>query len=179
MMHRTWNARKDKGSDVIDFGEKFAASALFESLFREGMGLVEDTAAYLDGPGRRDSQLLDRNSALVYARESMRLTTRLMQMASWLLLQRAVGEGEISAEDSLNKKNRVVFEISTAMEPDCRENLPDGLVDLIDQGMKIYDRVRRLDAMLTQNCPEDTEQPNSPSRQLDRLKSAFGHQTHL
>jgi regulator of CtrA degradation len=178
-MHRTWNARKDKRADVIDFGEKFAASALFEALFREGMGLVEDTAAYLDGPGRRDSQLLDRNNALIYARESMRLTTRLMQMASWLLLQRAVGEGEISAEDSLNKKNRVVFEISTAMEPASRQSLPDGLVELIDHGMKIYDRVRRLDAMLTQNSHDDTVQPNSPSRQLDMLKSAFGSQTQL
>ena len=178
-MHRTWNTGKDERSDVIDFGEKFAASALFESLFREGMGLVEDTAAYLDGPGRRDSQQLDRNSALIYARESMRLTTRLMQMASWLLLQRAVGEGEISAEDSLNNKNRVVFEISTAMEPACRESLPHGLVELIDQGMKIYDRVRRLDAMLTQNRHDDTDQPNSPSRQLDMLKSAFGNQTQL
>ena len=35
-------------------------------------------------------------TALSYASESMRLTTRLMQLASWLLLQRAVAEGELS-----------------------------------------------------------------------------------
>ena len=34
----------------------------------------------------------------------MRLTTRLMQLASWLLLQRAVNEGEITAENARTEK---------------------------------------------------------------------------
>ena len=38
------------------------------------------------------------NQALGYAAESMRLTTRLMQVASWLLVQRAVREGEMPPE---------------------------------------------------------------------------------
>src|ERR1700710_3241494 len=76
----------------------FAASELFDRTFQEGMDLVEETAAYLDGSGRQDSKLLSRNAALAYAAESMRLTTRLMQVASWLLVQRAVKEGEMEAQ---------------------------------------------------------------------------------
>ncbi|HRL24321.1 MAG TPA: DUF1465 family protein, partial [Brevundimonas diminuta] len=38
----------------------FARSELFERTFREGMELVEETAAYLDGDGRQDSRLLSR-----------------------------------------------------------------------------------------------------------------------
>src|SRR5579864_8818119 len=78
------------------FGERLAASQNFSQLFRDGMKLVEETAAYLDGPGRRESKRLERAAALDYATESMRLTTRLMQLASWLLLHRAVNEGEMS-----------------------------------------------------------------------------------
>ena len=78
-----------KGAPVQDF----AASELFERTFQEGMDLVEETAAYLDGGGRQESKLLSRNAALAYAGESMRLTTQLMQVASWLLVQRAVREG--------------------------------------------------------------------------------------
>ena len=74
----------------MEFLARFTASEQFEKVFREGMGLVEETANYLDGPGRKDARLLDRNGAIAYATESMRLTTRLMQLASWLLLQRAI-----------------------------------------------------------------------------------------
>ena len=80
----------------VSFGEKLASSQAFANLFRDGMALVEETAAYLDGPGRQESKKLERSAALAYATESMRLTTRLMQLASWLLLHRAVKEGEMT-----------------------------------------------------------------------------------
>ena len=49
----------------------FAKSELFERTFQEGMELVEETAAYLDGAGRKESKLLSRAGALSYAGESM------------------------------------------------------------------------------------------------------------
>ena len=36
--------------------QSFAGSALFERTFDEGMALVEETARYLDGRGREESQ---------------------------------------------------------------------------------------------------------------------------
>src|SRR5450432_2181384 len=80
----------------VSFGARLANSQVFADLFRDGMKLVEETASYLDGPGRQESKKLDRSASLAYATESMRLTTRLMQLASWLLLHRAVNEGEMS-----------------------------------------------------------------------------------
>jgi hypothetical protein len=61
---------------------------------RDGMMLVEETPSYLDGTGSSDSKKLERSAALVYATESMRPTTRLTQLASWLLLHRAVMPAE-------------------------------------------------------------------------------------
>src|SRR5260370_27541151 len=89
------------------FGEKLAASQNFSQLFRDGMKLVEETAAYLDGPGRQESKLLDRSAALGYATESMRLTTRLMQLASWLLLDRAVDEGAMALAPAYTERLKV------------------------------------------------------------------------
>src|ERR1041384_7375734 len=85
-----------QGAGPVLFSEKLASSQAFAGLFKEGMALVEETASYLDGPGRQESKKLDRSAALAYATESMRLTTRLMQLASWLLLHRAVKEGGVS-----------------------------------------------------------------------------------
>ena len=63
--------------------------------------------AYLDGSGRTESKKLERSAALVYATESMRLTTRLMQLASWLLLHRAVKEGEMTLAQANKEKSKV------------------------------------------------------------------------
>ena len=48
----------------ISFREKLAGSQAFTQLFRDGMGLVEETAAYLDGPGRQESKKLERLSLI-------------------------------------------------------------------------------------------------------------------
>src|SRR3984885_15346859 len=87
--------------------QKFTASALFERTFDEGMSLVEETARYLDGRGREESRDLPRKAAVLYAGESMRVTTRLMQAASWLLIQRAVHDGEMRAEDAARERYRL------------------------------------------------------------------------
>ncbi|WP_163606990.1 DUF1465 family protein, partial [Klebsiella pneumoniae] len=43
-------------ADLVLCSEKLAGSAIFSTLFREGMNLVEETAAYLDGAGRTDAK---------------------------------------------------------------------------------------------------------------------------
>src|ERR1051325_9450762 len=109
--------------------QDFARSELFERTFQEGMELVEETAGYLDGAGRQDSKLLSRNAALAYASESMRLTTRLMQVASWLLVQRAVREGDMAPGAACEARYRIGVEAVSAEAGDMSE-LPSGLLEL-------------------------------------------------
>lgn len=44
---------------LVQLSERFTNSAAFGVLFREGMDLVEETAAYLDGAGRTPASLID------------------------------------------------------------------------------------------------------------------------
>src|SRR5207244_1912563 len=44
---------------LVQFSERLTNSAAFGTLFREGMDLVEETAAYLDGAGRAEAKALD------------------------------------------------------------------------------------------------------------------------
>lgn len=149
----------------------FARSELFDRTFQEGMELVEETAAYLDGGGRQDSKLLSRNAALAYASESMRLTTRLMQVASWLLVQRAVREGDMPAESACEDRYRLGGEtVSDAAEP--QETLPIGLAELLDRSARLYERVRHLDRRMYLDNTDDI--PNPVLSQFDRLQAAFG-----
>src|SRR5207302_9407493 len=130
----------------VSFGERVANSQVFADLFRDGMALVEETASYLDGPGRKESKKLERRAALTYATESMRLTTRLMQLASWLLLHRAVKEGEMSLAQAFKEKAKVKLSLGDRADADTISLLPDQLCDLIDRSLGLLDRVRRLDA---------------------------------
>ena len=52
--------RVTDGLQPVSFGDRLLASQSFSRFFHDGMKLVEDTAAYLDGPGRQESKLLDR-----------------------------------------------------------------------------------------------------------------------
>ena len=45
--------------------QSFTGSALFQRTFDEGMSLVEETARYLDGPGREEQRHLPRKIAML------------------------------------------------------------------------------------------------------------------
>jgi regulator of CtrA degradation len=159
----------------VPFGERLANSQAFTDLFRDGMKLVEETATYLDGDGRQASKKLDRTASLAYATESMRLTTRLMQLASWLLLHRAVKEGEMSLVQASKEKSKVKLSSTDSFDPTSIELLPATLRNLIDRAQKLQRKVRLLDATI-HNAVDATliPTPNPVERQLGLLKTAFG-----
>src|SRR6201990_448046 len=133
---------------LVQLSERLTNSAAFSNLFREGMDLVEETAAYLDGDGRNEAKALERSVSLSYATESMRLTTRLMQLASWLLLHRAVKEGEMTLIQANREKTKVKLSAAEPGATDIIETLPQQLQDLIGRSMALQAKVRRLDSTM-------------------------------
>ena len=157
----------------VSFGARLANSQAFADLFRDGMALVEETATYLDGPGRQESKKLERAAALAYATESMRLTTRLMQLASWLLLHRAVKEGEMTLNQANREKTKVKLSAADPGPDDMLEKLPQPLQDLIARSMVLQSKVRRLDTSIHAPVAERAAIGNPLVPQLNRLKAAF------
>src|ERR1700749_2910474 len=158
---------------LVQFSERLTNSAAFGNLFREGMDLVEETAAYLDGVGRTEAKALDRAVSLTYATESMRLTTRLMQLASWLLLHRAVKEGEMTLTQANREKTKVKLTAAEPGAPDTIEKLPSQLQDLIARSVTLQAKVRRLAVTIHASPPERIAIGNPLVPQLNRLKAAF------
>jgi regulator of CtrA degradation len=163
---------KPAGVGPVSFGARLAGSQIFAMLFKDGMALVEETAAYLDGPGRRESKVLERAAALAYATESMRLTTRLMQLASWLLLHRAVNEGEMSLAQASREKAKVKFATAAGSDAASLALLPKTLHDLIERSISLQERVRRLDATI-HSSPAEMPGANAVERQIGLLRAAF------
>ena len=131
---------------TVSFGERFAASDQFDAIFKEGMGLVERTATYLDGQGRKEARALRGPVAVLYATESMRLTTRLLELASWLMIRRALKEGEITPQEARAKRERV--KLRAPGRPTHIKGfaeLPQGLRSLIETSYALNDRIFQLD----------------------------------
>lgn len=163
----------------VDIAPRLVNSQGFTALYTEGMSLIEEVAAYLDGDGRVQSRTLSRESAFIYATESMRLTTRLMQLASWLLLQRAVNDGEITAENARTEKSKVKFTATPAERGGPGwDDLPAQFLAFVEQGDRLFARVMRIDAMdRGETLDVDTPSPeNNIADQLSRLQAAFGSQ---
>ena len=167
------NEDKSTAAKPIIFGRRLAGSDAFRGMFKEGMALVEETANYLDGDGRLESRGLSRAGSLAYATESMRLTTRLMQLASWLLLQRAVNEGDMSAEQASSEKSKVKLGgLSSTTDGPGWDDLPERLRTLVSRSLILQERIRRLDGLLsTQGAVQPNDNP--VARQLGRLAEAF------
>ena len=157
----------------ISFAHHVASSDVFKSLFRDGMALVEETAAYLDGDGRADAKSLPRNAALSYASESMRLTTRLMQIASWLLLQRAVNEGEMTQAEALSDKKRTCVAWQGTPSDDTAA-LPAALQTLIESSLRLQERLIHLDTLISEGEPAAFMPVANPLEgQMSLLRAAF------
>jgi regulator of CtrA degradation len=174
MVVREREARAAAEVDPVPFAGSFVQSDAFKALFQEGMDLVEEAAAYLDGSGRQDAQNLTRPSAAIYARESMRLTTGLMHIASWLLVQRAVSEGQIGSRRAQLERNRLRLAWQGSKSPrEDFERLPLRLRQLIGLSARLHARIVHLDHLLSEPAlrPKPRENPIAMQRWL--IEKAF------
>ena len=165
--------------------QDFARSALFEKTFKDGMDLVDETADYLDGTGRQEAKLLSRTAALAYARESLTLTTLLMQVASWLLVQKAIRDGNISPKDACKSRYRIKVDGvkpaprahgSESMGSESIVEMPARLTRLLERAERLYERVTLLDRRMYKDEDQELE-INPVLAQFERLSAAFNNRS--
>lgn len=164
-------------SNMISLAERMVFSDSFKPIYAEGMDMVEEAASYLDGEGREEARNLSRVAATLYAAESMRLTTRLMQVASWLLLQRAARNGEMSRQQVAAEKAKVRLDTPSAGEiAQGWSELPAAFRELVERSMRLQARVRRMDREVYGEVVslQGVSRGNPVSEQIVLLKTAFG-----
>ncbi|MDP3898208.1 MAG: DUF1465 family protein [Mesorhizobium sp.] len=163
---------------TIKLAERRVFSPSFKPLYNEGMGLVEQAAEYLDGAGRAEAKKLTRLAATLYAAESMRLTTRLMQIASWLLLQRAANSGEMTRDQVAVEKSKVRLDTASSQEnaPGWDE-LPEAFRALVRRSLNLQALIRRMDDEIyglgAPAVPQPARHLNPVSDQILLLNTAF------
>jgi len=81
--------------------------------------------------------------------EALRLTSRLTHIMAWLLIQKAVHAGEITAAEAAAADHRLAGQ-SVCLERTVTGGvaLPPALGRLLERSYQLYTRVERLDALV-------------------------------
>jgi len=152
-------------AESSDNQEQHLDAPFIEKTYGEAIGLVHQSATYLEGAGALAREELNDQLRPVFTAESLRATTRLMQVVSWLLTQRAVLNGEMTATEARQHKYRLGARAICLAEPlDGAELLPDYFKDLAEASRRLYERIARLEDRLMQD-----ESGNPVHKLLNRL----------
>ena len=126
-----------------------AETAVFTRTYDETLGMIVEMRNYMThlGPARHKGSRGMRD--LRVSCEALRVTSRLTQAMAWLMLQRAVVDGEISAVEACAEENllsgRNVCLDGASLEDD---ELPRGLRSLLRRSLHLYLRISRLEEMV-------------------------------
>lgn len=126
-------------------GAGFASTAFFARLYEEALALVRESRDYIAQRGRDDSRALPPAGGLAYSVETMRLTTRMTHIMAWLLMQRAMSEGEYEETPPEVDAMRLGGADICLGEPVVEAELPEPLADLMRRSERMFRRIQRLD----------------------------------
>lgn len=159
-------------ADMSPSSPREIAEKLIDELYLEAMVLADEARSYLElsGMGNRDD--VEPLTRIQLSCESLKITTRLMQVIAWLLTRRALARGEIDAVEAASEKYR----LGDAAPTDQRSTLafPSDMRVLIAASESLYQRALRLEEQLVGGPQEHRSAAGSPARDLmHRLESAF------
>jgi regulator of CtrA degradation len=139
----------------------------FNGPYDEAMALLEESRDYVSGAIESNQEHIPAGARLKAGYESMRVTSRLTQVMAWLLAQKAMHAGEITAAELASEKYALGgASVCCGDDSAARTDLPAGLRRLLGASHGLYQRVARLDAMVRRSIEnEATADRNANTRQ--------------
>ncbi len=108
--------------------------------------LLHATHEYVKWQAPLDVENMDSEVIYKVSAEALRVTVRLTQVIAWLMLQKAVLEGEITPKEFLSEEFNVLRgKQCRSKGAESDEDLPLRLRELLKESRELYTRVLRLD----------------------------------
>jgi regulator of CtrA degradation len=129
----------------------FATTAFFDKTYDEAMALARDAQQYfvdvVSNP-HPVSEPIEAGAVLRATVAGMRLVARVTHIVAWLMEQKAIGDGAISAL-AVAQRNAPLLDILVCLKDDDPDgHFPPRLLTLLDRSRRLYTRVARLDEMM-------------------------------
>ncbi len=115
------------------------------SIFDETMKLLNEAHEYFFLFGQDDQRRIEENLKTLYSCEMSRITLRLSSVMAWILIQRAVVSGKITASEAIERYMLDFRDICLVDNRVLHGVLPSYMCLLLDRSLELYARVMRLD----------------------------------
>ena len=129
----------------------FATTAFFVKTYDEAMVLARDAQRYFVDEvsyARGEFDIGEAGDVLGATVAGLRLVARVTHIVAWLMEQKAIDEGEISAL-AATRQNAPLLEILVCLkDDDIDPHYRPRLLALLDRSCRLYARVARLDEMM-------------------------------
>jgi regulator of CtrA degradation len=125
-----------------------AESIFFKRTFDDVVALLLEVRAYFEHAEPAFAPGLSAAERLEISAESLRITARLAQITAWMLAQRAVAAGELTAEQAgpaFSLPEEPVWMVESDQQ---MSRLPERMLGLLERSRLLYVRVRNLDQMI-------------------------------
>lgn len=129
-------------------------AAFFGGTYDEAMALLVEARTWIAHCEPRERSRLDPIERVRLSCETMRMTARLTQAMAWVMGQRAIHEGHMTADDLINRQIALgSLRICLDHAPATLDGMPSALVSLLDRSHRFYRRLARLDDQMRQRRP--------------------------
>ncbi|MDX1974999.1 MAG: DUF1465 family protein [Rickettsiales bacterium] len=119
-------------------------------VFDETMQLLHDAREYFGLFGEDDQTRIATELRTLYSCEMSRITLRLSSIMAWLMVQRAVFSGKITAEEAAGHYGLDFKDVCMVDNRMLHGILPSYVCYLLDRSLELYERVSRLDQQVKQ-----------------------------
>jgi regulator of CtrA degradation len=115
--------------------------------YHEALDLLSEAHTYISYRQALDESKMAPRQRLLMSYETMRLTARLTQIMAWLMMQRAVQQGEMGREEiGFDATTEISADVLALDEREIEESeLPRGLKYLMEKSHHLYTRIQRLE----------------------------------
>jgi len=145
---------------------------LIDSLYVEALVLADEARAFFDQHEGVARAAVSGMGKVTFACESLKVTTRLMHVIAWLLVQRAIVNGELAA--SVRGDDRFRLGAATVSAVGVAQHGNHEMMALMIASEDLYQRVARLERQFVGRARGRRMPPPSPARDLlHRLERAF------
>lgn len=109
-------------------------------------GILHETHEYIKWQAPQDIKKMDEARANKVSTEAMRITVRLTQVITWLLLRRALLKGDVTEEEALSEDYQVLQGRGCLNDKSERDiDIPRRLRELLVKSRQIYINTLKLD----------------------------------
>ncbi len=147
--------------------ESLLTVKLMDALYTEAMVLADEARSYFESGRFNEESDPDNLLAVSFSCESLKVTTRLMHCIAWLLNQKALHSGELTAGEAWNHDR--ALSVGPATDQQTVDRFPEEARQIIIASEELFQRLQRLSIRMEQ----EQEAESAVQNMFRRLESSF------